>query len=65
MNSKKILEKIFGNECIFVPRETNKKFIDANKKELYRITCVGYINKDDLNDLGDSQKYSEIHIVNR
>ena len=64
MNTKNILEKIFGNECKFIPRDTSKKYINNNNEDLYKIICSGYINKKDLDDIS-LKSFSEIVIVNK
>tara|TARA_B100000401_G_C52414454_1_gene535133 strand:+ start:129 stop:329 length:201 start_codon:yes stop_codon:yes gene_type:complete len=66
MNAKTILDKIFNNICVLMPRETNKKYVDSStNKELYKIQCVGYIDKDDINDLSNLKHMNEIHFIKK
>lgn len=64
MNAKTILEKIFGLECNFVPRDTSKKYIDKNKLDLYKVTCTGYIQKKDIEDVS-LKNFAEVVVVDK
>lgn len=64
MNAKTILDKIFGYECVFVPRDTNKKYIDKNKSDLYKITCTGYIQKKDIED-ATLKNFAEVIVIDK
>ena len=64
MNAKTILEKIFGLECSFIPRDTSKKYIDTNKSDLYKVTCTGYVQKKDMDD-GTLKNFAEVIVVNK
>ena len=64
MNAKTILEKIFGLECSFIPRDTSKKYIDKNKLYLNNFDFSGYIQKKELEDVS-LKNFAEVVVVDK